>query len=152
MFNFAAKIMASKGEIISNVVVEHFASEGKSISKIDGAAIFIEGVVPGDVIDLRIVRKKKNYLEGRPVKIIKQSKDRSDPFCDHFGLCGGCKWQHLKYEKQLEYKKQQVKDQLERIAKIQNPVILPIIPSDETVYYRNKLEGRQSCSSGTSPS
>jgi len=132
--------MAKKGEIIPNVVIEHYAAEGKCVTRINDVATFVEGVVPGDVVDLQITRKKKNYHEGRAVRIQTYSDERAQPFCTHFGLCGGCKWQHLDYKKQLKYKQQQVLDQLERIAKIENPRVSDILPSPHAVHYRNKLE------------
>jgi 23S rRNA (uracil1939-C5)-methyltransferase len=132
--------MPSKGEIISNVLVEHFAAEGKCITRIDGIAVFIEGVVPGDHIDLKIIRKKKNYLEGRVERIVTLSDDHVEPFCDHFGLCGGCKWQNLAYSKQAKYKEQQVRDNIERIGKIDNPKVSPVLMASQSKYYRNKLE------------
>ncbi len=102
--------------------------------------IFISGAAPGDLVDIRIVKKKKNYLEAVPITFHEWSDKRVEPFCYHFGQCGGCKWQHLNYESQLEFKQQQVIDQLERIGKVQIPRISPIIPSDKTQLYRNKLE------------
>ncbi len=129
-----------KRKIVENVVIETPAAEGKCIARIDGLATFVEGVAPGDVVDLLIKRKKKNYQEAMCLKIRKQSADRSDPFCEHFGTCGGCKWQHIDYAKQLEYKQLQIKDNLERIAKVPHPEIRPIIPSPVNRFYRNKLE------------
>ena len=118
------------------------AAEGKCIARHEGMVIFTKGLVPGDKADLLITKKKKQYLEARPVKIIAYSPERIRPFCDHYGICGGCKWQHLPYHLQLRYKQQQVKDNLERIGKISLPVsgILPILGSEKTEFYRNKLE------------
>ncbi len=132
--------MGKKKIFAENVKVEAFAAEGKCIVKLDGKVTFVEGVAPGDIIDLTVTRKKKNYLEGIATRIIEYSEERSDPFCDHYSLCGGCKWQHLRYEKQLEYKRQQVIDNLIRIAGVPLPEVPPALPSPKTKYYRNKLE------------
>jgi 23S rRNA (uracil1939-C5)-methyltransferase len=132
--------MRRKKIIANSVTVGAFASEGKCIVKVEGKVTFIEGVAPGDVIDVKVTRRKKNYQEGVATRIIEYSKERATPFCDHYGLCGGCKWQHLFYEKQLEYKRQQVVDNLERIAAIPMPEVNRTLPSPKTKYYRNKLE------------
>lgn len=125
---------------IENLEITGFAAEGKSIARYNNLVVFVSGLVPGDVADVQIVRKRKKYMEGRAVKIIKKSNDRVIPFCSHFGMCGGCKWQLLSYEKQLLYKQQQVSDQLQRIAKVPLPEIQPIIGSEHQQYYRNKLD------------
>lgn len=122
------------------MLVTGYASEGKSLAKIDGKVIFIEGAVPGDVVDVFVSTNKKDWGEGRATKIHEYSKDRATPFCRHFGLCGGCKWQMLPYEKQLEYKQQEVVQHLKRIGKVALPEIMPIAGADATRYYRNKLE------------
>jgi 23S rRNA (uracil1939-C5)-methyltransferase len=128
-------------EIIENVRVLDFASEGKCIAKIDGQVIFIEGVVaPGDLVDIQVFKSKNNFKEAKVLKTHEVSSIRIEPFCDHFGVCGGCKLQHLPYEKQLELKQKQVIDQLTHIGKVPLPVISPIFPSENTQYYRNKLE------------
>ncbi|MCH8231204.1 MAG: 23S rRNA (uracil(1939)-C(5))-methyltransferase RlmD [Bacteroidetes bacterium] len=132
--------MRIKNNIIRNIRVESVAAEGKGIGKNNGQVIFISGTAPGDLVDVRILKKKKNYLEAVPLKFHELSDKRVEPFCYHFGQCGGCKWQHLNYESQLEIKQQQVIDQLERIGKVQIPRINPIIASDKTQLYRNKLE------------
>ena len=132
--------MRKKNRIFENVVIEAVAAEGKCIARIDGQAVFVEGVAPEDVIDLKIIRKKKNYLEGRAIKFHTYSKLRVEPFCEHFGLCGGCKWQHLGYEHQVAAKRQQVIDNFERIGKFAFPEVNAIIPSEDIKYYRNKLE------------
>ena len=132
--------MGRKKIIAENIQVEAFASEGKCIAKVEGKVTFVEGVAPGDVIDLMVTRKKKNYQEGIATRIIRYSAYRSEPFCIHYGLCGGCKWQHLQYEKQLEYKRQQVIDNLERIAGLSLPEVPATLASPKTRYYRNKLE------------
>jgi 23S rRNA (uracil1939-C5)-methyltransferase len=115
-------------------------SEGKAIAKIGELVIFVPFVVPGDVVDIQLVRKKKSYLEGKAIRFHKYSEKRQDAFCEHFGICGGCRWQNMKYEEQLFYKQKQVKDAIQRIGKIENANIHPILPSPESMYYRNKLE------------
>lgn len=127
--------------VLENVLIEDYAAEGKCIAKIDGEVIFIEGIVaPGDVADIEIYKQKKQYKEARVLKIQKASADRTESFCNHFGTCGGCKWQHLSYESQLKYKQKQVVDAMERIAKVEIPAIEPILGSENLQYYRNKLE------------
>ena len=126
--------------ILENVLIEGVAAEGKAIARIDGVVLFVEYAVPGDVVNVKIIKKKKNYMEGVISSMIKPSEQRAEPFCEHFGICGGCKWQHLPYEMQLQAKQQQVYDQLVRIGHLSIPEISPIIPSDNTRYYRNKLE------------
>ena len=126
--------------ILENVLIEGVAAEGKAIARIDGVVLFVEYAVPGDVVNVKIIKKKKNYMEGVITSMIKPSEQRMEPFCEHFGICGGCKWQHLPYEMQLQAKQQQVYDQLVRIGHLNIPEISPIIPSDNTRYYRNKLE------------
>ncbi len=126
--------------MLEQVRIESVAAEGKCVAKHEGQVIFVEGVVPGDVVDLQVFRKKKSFMEGRPVKFHSLSENRVEPFCSHFGVCGGCKWQNLSYEDQLQFKWQQVKDNLERIAKVPLPEIQAILGSPDTRYYRNKLE------------
>ena len=126
--------------VLQDVLVENYAAEGKCISRVDGKAVFIENVVPGDVVDIRLTKNKKDWSEGFPVAFKKYSSERVEPFCEHFGVCGGCQWQHLPYKKQLQYKQQQVKDAFTRIAKIELPEFVPIIGCEKTRYYRNKLE------------
>ena len=130
--------MTSK--IYENVEITDAGSEGKAIARIGNLVVFIPFVVPGDVADLQIIKKKKSYLEGRAIRFHKYSGKRAEPFCSHFGTCGGCRWQNMRYEDQLYYKQKQVVDNLTRIAKIEYPEILPILPSENTTYYRNKLE------------
>ncbi len=134
--------MARRKKILEGVTIEGVAAEGKCIARHEGMVIFTKGLVPGDKADLLITKKKKQYLEARPVKIIAYSPERIRPFCDHYGICGGCKWQHLPYHLQLRYKQQQVKDNLERIGKISLPTsgLSPILGSEKTEFYRNKLE------------
>ena len=120
--------------------MQDYAAEGKSLAKVDGKVIFIENVVPGDVVDLQLTKSKKDWGEGRGIKFHSYSKDRVEPFCSHFGICGGCQWQMLPYEKQLEFKFRQVKDNLQRIGKVALPEMMPILGAAETRYYRNKIE------------
>ncbi len=129
-----------KKPIFENVLIEGIAAEGKAIARVDNKVIFVPGVAPGDVVDIRITRRKKSFYEGTAINFHEYSKDRTDPFCDYFGTCGGCKWQHLPYKLQLEYKNQQVEDNLVRIGKIKLPKFNPILASNEQTYYRNKLE------------
>lgn len=126
--------------IVQNVEITDIAAEGKAIAKLDNMVIFVPFVVPGDIVDLQLSRKKKNYAEGRPVRFEKYSDVRVDAFCEHFGICGGCKWQILPYQEQLKYKQKQVEDNLTRIGKIALPEIQPILGSENTTFYRNKLE------------
>ena len=126
--------------ILENVRIEAVAAEGKAIARIDGTVLFVQFAVPGDIVDVKVTKKKKNYMEGFITRMVTPSKDRLEPFCSHFGICGGCKWQPLPYEMQLEAKQQQVYDQLVRIGHLDVPEIQPIVPSEKTQYYRNKLE------------
>ena len=125
---------------VKNVTVESVAAEGKALSHIDGQVVFMDFAVPGDVVDLRIYKRKKNYLEARIERIVTPSPDRLPALCPHFGVCGGCRWQPLPYPKQLEAKRQQVVDQLVRIGHLEVPEVKPTLPSLKTEYYRNKLE------------
>ena len=127
-------------QIIENVTIEACAAEGKALTHWDGAVVFVPFAVPGDVVDIRLTRKYHNYYEGFISKMISPSKDRLEPFCGHFGTCGGCKWQPLPYHLQLEAKRKQVEDQLVRLGHLTVPEIRPTLPSDKTIYYRNKLE------------
>jgi len=121
--------------------VSGYAAEGKALARHDGKVIFIEGgVVPGDVVDIRLSKNKKDWAEGKAVHIHTYSDKRAEPFCEHFGTCGGCKWQMLPYPLQLEYKQQQVADHLQRIGKLALPAMDPIKGSRHTIHYRNKLE------------
>lgn len=115
-------------------------AEGKCLARHENMVIFVSGVAPGDVVDLRITRKKKSFMEAEPVAFRQYSELRVQPFCEHFGVCGGCKWQHIGYDTQLHYKQKQVKDNLERIGKVPLPEFDPILGSAKTRYYRNKLE------------
>lgn len=121
--------------------MERYAAEGKSIAHLeDGKTIFVEGAVPGDIAEVLVMKNKKSYAEGKAMRVVEPSPDRVVPFCDHFGVCGGCKWQMLPYEKQLEYKQIQVTDQLTRIGHVELPPIETIVGSAEQRFYRNKLE------------
>ena len=116
------------------------AAEGKAIAKVNDLVIFVPYVVPGDVVDLQIKRKKHHYAEAVAVKFHEYSRERAVPFCQHYGVCGGCKWQVLPYSEQIKYKQKQVTDNLTRIGKIELPEISPILGSEKTQFYRNKLE------------
>ena len=120
--------------------MEDYAAEGKSIARVEGKVVFIERVVPGDVVDIKLAKSKKDWAEGYPLQFHSFSKERTEPFCQHFGVCGGCQWQMLPYDKQLFYKRQQVEDNLKRIGKIELPEIPAVLGADETRWYRNKLE------------
>ena len=126
--------------LLENIMIQDVAAEGKAIAKVDNLAVFVPFVAPGDVVDIQITRKKNSYAEGKAVFIHSYSPDRITPICDHFGICGGCKWQHLSYDKQLFYKERQVLDTLKRIGKIELSGIRPILGSSKTYFYRNKLE------------
>jgi 23S rRNA (uracil1939-C5)-methyltransferase len=127
--------------IIPNLTIHNYAAEGKSIGMMpDGKVVFVENVIPGDEIELRITKNKKSFAEGKMTRLLKASPLRIEPFCSHFGVCGGCKWQMLPYEKQLEYKQQQVADQMKRIGHVDLPEMEPIAGSELQKFYRNKLE------------
>lgn len=133
--------MRKKNVVLEKVPVSAYAAEGKALARQDGKVIFIEGgVVPGDVVDIRLSKNKKDWAEGKAVHIHTYSSQRVTPFCEHFGTCGGCKWQMLPYTAQLEYKQQQVADHLQRIGRLELPPIDPILGSQLTAGYRNKLE------------
>lgn len=129
-----------KKPIFEKVTIEGIAAEGKAIAHVDGKVIFVPGVAPGDVVDLKVTRKKKSFMEGVAFHFHEYAKERTTPFCDYFGTCGGCKWQHLPYASQQRYKTQQVVDNLTRIGKIDLPEFHPILPSKQETLYRNKLE------------
>ena len=126
--------------IIEQLSVIDTGTEGQSVGRHNDIVVFVKDAVPGDVVDVQVTRKKSNYREGRAVHFHSYSDKRSEPVCEHFGVCGGCKWQSMQYEWQLHYKQQQVYNALTRIGKIENPEIQKIIPSKETYFYRNKLE------------
>ena len=127
--------------VLEDITIENVAAEGKAIAHApDGEVVFVPFAVPGDVVDIRVTKKRKNYMEGFVAELKKPSEARQEPFCKHFGVCGGCKWQILPYEMQLKAKTAQVYDQLVRIGHLDVPEISPIIPSERTKFYRNKLE------------
>lgn len=126
--------------MIREVEIVDVAAEGKAIARIDGMVIFIPYVVPGDIIDVQVTKKRKSYMEALPVMFHKYSSIRQNPVCEHFGVCGGCKWQNLPYDQQLIFKQKQVSDNLVRIGKLEIPAISPILPSANVNFYRNKLE------------
>ena len=126
--------------ILENITITDIAAEGKSLVRINDLVVFVPFCVPGDVVDLQIKRKKHSYAEAEVVRFIKYSDKRTEPMCEHFGICGGCKWQNLPYEEQLAFKQQQVHDQLTRIGKIELPEFMPIKGSVKTSEYRNKLD------------
>jgi 23S rRNA (uracil1939-C5)-methyltransferase len=135
--------------ILEDLLITDYAAEGKALARLEaspddpsgrGKVIFVSGAVPGDRAEVLLTKNKKDWAEGRVLKINEPSKERVVPFCKHFGVCGGCKWQMLPYEKQLEYKQQETEQNLRRIGKVDMPPIMPIIGADETRYYRNKLE------------
>lgn len=134
------KIQLRKGDILENIEVGTMAAEGKCVARINGQVIFLEGCAPGDIVHAELTRIKSNYLEGRVTTIVHPSKHRVEPFCSHFGLCGGCSWQHIDYETQLVYKQKQVTDNLERIGNLKLPAVNPILRSAKTRHYRNKLD------------
>jgi 23S rRNA (uracil1939-C5)-methyltransferase len=120
--------------------MENYAAEGKSLARVDGKVIFVENTIPGDEVDVLVQKNKKDWAQGISIKVHKYSGDRVEPFCQHFGVCGGCQWQMLPYEKQLQYKQQQVVDNLKRIGKVGLPTIPTIIGAAQTTRYRNKME------------
>jgi len=127
-------------EALQHVEIQDMVAEGKCLVRVGNLVIFVSQVAPGDVVDLRVTKSKKSFLEAVPTKFHKYSELRVQPFCQHFGICGGCKWQHLGYDTQLRYKQQQVEDTLQRIGKVALPEIQHILPSPQRTYYRNKLE------------
>ncbi len=138
--SYICAVRRQKQVILENITVEDYAAEGKSLAKVDGKVIFIEAAIPGDVVDVLLYKNKKDWAEGKAINIRSYSALRSTPFCQHFGTCGGCQWQMLPYEQQLFYKQKQVTDNLQRIAKVALPPIMPIIGCTQTTQYRNKLE------------
>lgn len=129
-----------KGKVVEDIEILDIADNGKCVAKKDDFVYFIKGVVPGDVVDAKVFKNKKAYAEAMPVNWKTRSPYRAEPFCDHFGLCGGCKWQDLDYERQLIFKQKVVMDNLTRIGKLELPAPYPIIGSEQQRYYRNKLE------------
>ncbi|MBA2407781.1 MAG: 23S rRNA (uracil(1939)-C(5))-methyltransferase RlmD [Chitinophagales bacterium] len=127
-------------KFIKDLPVTGFANEGKSIAHAEGKVVFVKGAVPGDVVNVRVLRNKRDYIEAEVMEIVQPSKDRQQPFCPHFGPCGGCQWQHMKYTAQLAYKDSAASETLERLGKLSIKQKLPIVGSDQDRYYRNKLE------------
>ncbi|MBP3331660.1 MAG: 23S rRNA (uracil(1939)-C(5))-methyltransferase RlmD [Tidjanibacter sp.] len=134
--------MRKKGNypFIEGLEITAPAAEGKSVGRYNDMVVFVPMTVPGDVVDVQIRVKRRRYMEGYVVNYVKKSPVREEPFCEHFGVCGGCKWQNLPYSEQLKFKRQQVEDQLTRIGKVDLPEIMPTLGSDKTRFYRNKLE------------
>lgn len=126
--------------LLEKVLITDVAAEGKAIAKVNEKVVFVPYVVPGDIVDIQLTRKKNSYSEGKAVHFHTYSDKRAEPFCEHFGVCGGCKWQHLPYEEQIKYKHKQVIDNLTRIGKVEMEEVFPILGSERTVFYRNKLE------------
>jgi 23S rRNA (uracil1939-C5)-methyltransferase len=126
--------------VLHNVVMENYAAEGKSLARVDGKVIFVENTIPGDEVDVLLQKNKKDWGEGIALHFHNYSNLRVEPFCQHFGVCGGCQWQMLPYQQQLQYKQQQVTDNLKRIGKVALPEIMPIVGAEETTRYRNKME------------
>ena len=126
--------------ILENITISDYAAEGKSIARVDNMVVFVPWAVPGDVVDLQVRRKKHSFMEAEVIRYHQYSKVRTQPFCQHFGICGGCKWQQVPYEEQLRMKQQQVYDQLHRIGKVELPEFRPILGSVKTQEYRNKLD------------
>ncbi len=126
--------------VIESLEILSVGAEGKAVARHDDLVVFVPYAAPGDVADVKIDRKKHSYAEGHIERMVKPSPLRVEPFCEHFGVCGGCRWQHLPYQEQLKAKQQQVEDALHRIAKVEMPEITPILGSEQTVAYRNKME------------
>ncbi len=126
--------------ILENVEITGFAAEGKAVARVNDMVVFVPYAAPGDVVDLQVVRKKHSYCEAKIIGFHRYSDERVTPMCPHFGVCGGCKWQHLRYDRQTAYKQQQVADTLKRIGRIELPEITPIVGAEKTEYYRNKIE------------
>lgn len=125
---------------LEGVLITDIGAEGKAIGRVNDVVVFTTHVIPGDVVDMQVTKKRTKFMEARVTRVITESTDRVPAFCEHFEVCGGCKWQFLPYEKQLYYKQKQVADQLQRIGRIQLPEITPILGSKKTTFYRNKLE------------
>ena len=129
-----------KHPLLEKILIEDIAAEGKALARVNNKVVFTTFAIPGDVVDVQIVKKRKSYMEGYITRIHEYSPMRVEPFCEHFGLCGGCKWQNLPYIEQLKFKQRQVSDQLKRIGRFEFNEVSPIIGSQKTTYYRNKLE------------
>ena len=129
-----------KTQIVENLLITDIAAEGVAVARHENFVIFVAGVIPGDVVNVMLTRKRKNYSESKLLEIVEPSPDRVEPFCRYFGKCGGCKWQMLPYDKQLYYKQKQVSDQISRIGKVSGVPINDILGADNIIHYRNKLE------------
>ncbi len=129
-----------KGTRIDSLEITGISSEGKGVGRVNGQVVFVKETVPGDVAKVKVVGKKKKFLEAYAETLIEASGERVEPFCEHFGLCGGCKWQHMGYEAQLKYKQGHVEENLRKLSGLHLPEILPILGSAKTSFYRNKLE------------
>jgi 23S rRNA (uracil1939-C5)-methyltransferase len=139
--NYFCSVKRKKPRItLENITITDYAAQGKAIARHEGKVIFTEGTMPGDVVDIMLTKNKKDWAEAKVLKIVQPSKDRIEPFCQHFGSCGGCKWQMLPYHKQLEFKQQEAEQNLIRIGKVTGATMLPIIGADAQQFYRNKLE------------
>lgn len=126
--------------ILENIQITDCAAEGKSLARVNDMVVFVPFCVPGDIVDLQVRKKRHSYMEAEVIRFVEKSAVREEPFCEHFGVCGGCKWQNLPYDKQLEMKQRQVYEQLTRIGKVELPEFMPILGSQKTREYRNKLE------------
>jgi len=126
--------------LLENLEITNAGSQGKAIARWNNRVVFVPFAAPGDVVDVQVIKKRRSYYEAKIVRFIKKSDLRIEPKCAHFGICGGCKWQHLSYDDQLFFKTQEVKDSFDRIAKVPYPEVQPIIAADDQFYYRNKLE------------
>jgi 23S rRNA (uracil1939-C5)-methyltransferase len=130
----------NSSRVLEHVAVQDYAAEGRSISRVEGKVVFIEGAVPGDVVDVMLTKSKKDWAEGKAIHFHSLSTQRTTPFCEHFGVCGGCKWQMLPYEQQLQYKQNEAEQNLKRLGRIALPPVMPIIGCENSTRYRNKLE------------
>ena len=126
--------------VLQNIEITDVAAEGKALAKVNDLVVFVPWAAPGDVVDIQLTRRKNSYAEGRVIHFHHYATERVTPFCEHFTICGGCKWQHIPYLAQLRYKHKQVTDQLTRIGKVYPENVLPIIGSEQQLFYRNKLE------------
>jgi 23S rRNA (uracil1939-C5)-methyltransferase len=135
--NFVAM---KKGAIIDSMEITGISSEGKGVGRVNGQVVFVKETAPGDVVQVKVIGKKKKFLEAYVEEFHQKSSERSEPFCEHFGLCGGCKWQHMQYDAQLKYKQGHVEENLRKLSGLELPEIKPILGSEKTSFYRNKLE------------
>ena len=125
---------------LENIEITGISAEGRGIARVEGKVYFVEKTVPGDRVDITIRKNKSSYAEGSPTRFLQYSQERTTPECAHFGICGGCKWQHIQYAKQLEYKDRQVKDAMEKIGRLSPIHTAPILGSEPVYHYRNKME------------